>query len=77
MARAVGTEVVILDLASGTYFGIEAVGARAWEILREGHSLGEAVDMLLAEYDVARPELERDLFRLAGDLVDRGLLKTA
>ena len=28
MARTVGDETVILDLASGTYFGLDPVGAR-------------------------------------------------
>jgi len=30
IARRVGEDTVILDLASGTYFGLDPVGARIW-----------------------------------------------
>jgi hypothetical protein len=33
MARRVGNETVLLDLASGTYFGLDPVGARIWQLI--------------------------------------------
>jgi len=36
MARTVGDETVILDLASGTYYGLDPVGARIWQLMSEG-----------------------------------------
>jgi hypothetical protein len=74
MARAVGDERVILDLASGTYFGLDPVGARIWELLGEGRTLGEVCDQILEEYEVTREELERDTLRLAQELAEQGLV---
>ena len=38
----VGDETVILDLASGTYFGLDPVGARIWALMGEGKTLAES-----------------------------------
>ncbi len=74
MARTVGDETVILDLASGTYFGLDPVGARIWELLGEGRTLGEVCDQMLEEYEVTREELERDTLGLAQELSEQGLI---
>ena len=74
MARQVGNEPVILDLASGTYFGLDPVGARIWQLMTEGRTLGEIRDTLLDEYDVTREALEADLLELAGKLVEQKLI---
>jgi len=75
MARQVGEETVILDLASGTYFGLDPVGARIWELLGEGRALAEVCEGMLAEYDVSREELEQDLSGLLDALADKGLIR--
>ena len=74
MAREVGEETVILDLASGTYFGLDSVGARVWQLVGEGRSLGDICDVLLQEYEVDRATLVADVVRLAADLSARGLV---
>lgn len=76
-AREVGDEIVILDVAAGLYFGLDGVGARAWTLLAEGRSLGEAAEAILAEYETARETVEADLAALTGDLLERGLLVRA
>jgi hypothetical protein len=74
MARQVGDETVILDLGSGTYFGLDPVGARIWQLIGEGQALAEICDTLLGEYDVAREQLERDILDLADKLVAQNLI---
>ena len=74
IAREVGEETVILDLASGTYFGLDSVGARVWQLVGEGRSLGDICDVLLQEYEVDRATLVADVVRLAADLSARGLV---
>jgi hypothetical protein len=75
MARQVGEETVILDLASGIYFGLDPVGARIWQLLGEGRTLAAVCEAMLAEYEVSRGEIERDLTDLLAVLVDKGLIK--
>jgi hypothetical protein len=74
MARTVGDETVILDLASGTYFGLDPVGTRIWELMGEGKTLAEICEQMLDEYEVSREELERDTLRMAQELADQGLI---
>jgi len=76
MARQLGEETVILDLESGTYFGLDPVGARIWQLMKEGKSLAEICDVMLDEYEVSREKLERDALALAQDLEARSLIST-
>ena len=75
MTREMGDETVILDLASGTYFSLNPVGARFWELLREGKTFAQAREALQDEYDVEQNRLESDLQKLAIDLVEKSLLR--
>ncbi len=76
-ARMVGEETVILHLESGIYFGLDPVGARAWQLIQAGKSLSQACDAMIAEYDVSRQVLEQDVLALARDLVDKKLVSVA
>jgi len=74
MARQVGDETVILDLASGTYFGLDPVGARIWALLGEGKTLAQVCDVMLEEFEVTRADIERDVLELAGRLQEQQLI---
>jgi Coenzyme PQQ synthesis protein D (PqqD) len=68
-------EVVILDLGSGIYFGLDAVGARIWDLLQEPKTVNEVRDALLAEYEVQAERCERELLALLEQLAERGLIE--
>jgi len=74
IARQVGGETVMLDLASGNYFSLDPVGARIWQLLQEGRSLAEILEVLTLEYDASGEEIERDLMRLVKEFAARGLI---
>ena len=73
MSRLVGDETVLLDLASGEYFGLDCVGKRIWESVAEGDSLGAAVEVIVAEYEVEESEAQADVIEFANKLIQRGL----
>ena len=77
LAKAVGDETVMLDLANGTYFGLDPVGTRVWELLGDGKTLAEVCAIMINEFDVSRQVLENDVLRLAEDLASRGLIVPA
>lgn len=77
VARTVGEETVVLDLVSGTYYGLDAIGARIWNLLGEGRTVGDALAVMLEEYDVASEQLERDGLQLIGELIDKQLIAVA
>jgi len=74
VARKVGEELVILHLESGTYFGLDPVGARIWQLMGEGKALTEICEVMLDEYDVTREDLERDALSLAQSLAAQQLI---
>lgn len=74
IAKKVGDETVILDLASGTYFGLDPVGARVWQLITDGKKLSEICTVMLEEYEVSQGDIERDALALAQDLADKGLI---
>ena len=74
VAREVGGEMVLLDLASGTYFGLGTVGSRVWEMLSQGDvSLAQLADRIEDEFDAPRDQIERDLADLLDQLVAKQL----
>lgn len=74
LSQEVRGETVLLDLSSEQYFGLDKVGTRIWHLLREGRTLGDALETMLAEYEVDRKQIEADLDELLGDLIDAGLV---
>ncbi len=74
MSREVGDEVVLLDLANGTYFGLEGVGRYIWNSIVDGHSIDQIVDRIVTEFDVDEDQAQTDLLAFAEDLLARGLL---
>ena len=72
--RNLDGQIVILDMSSGVYYGLDEVGARVWQLMSDGKSLAQIIDELLAEYSVERGELEQDILRLSEELITRNLI---
>ena len=68
-------EAAILNLASGTYYGLNAIGARIWTLLQEPRLVQDLRAALLAEYDVDADRCERDLLDLLQQLGAEGLVE--
>ena len=72
--RELDGEAVILNLASGVYFGLDEVGTRIWQLIEQHGGLGDVLADLREEYDAAPEVLERDLVDLASQLAAKGLV---
>lgn len=70
-----GSEAAILQLETGVYYTLDAVGARIWSLLQQPTRIEQLRDTLLSEYDVAPDRLERDLTGLLDDLAAEGLIE--
>lgn len=75
--RELDGEMVLLDLSGESYFGLNAVGARAWQLIGEGASLRAIAEGLLAEFDAEAEVVQADLLALADDLARAGLIRVA
>lgn len=72
--RELDNEAVLLDLASGRYFGLNAVGTRVWTLVAGGATIDDAVAVIAEEFDAPPAEIAADVTALVDELVSRGLL---
>ena len=74
LAQEIDGETVLLDLASESFFGLDEVSTRVWQLLGEGAQEEQLIDTLLAEYDVEREVLAKDVGELLERLAEAGLV---
>lgn len=67
----------MLQLSSGVYFGLDAVGTRIWELLAAPTSLAQLVTSITREYAVEAQRSEQDIVALLNDLDAHGLVTIA
>jgi hypothetical protein len=73
--RELDGEAVLLNLKTGVYFGLDAVGTRIWQLLGEHGELARVARAVQEEYDVAAARSEADLLRLVAQLREKGLIE--
>ncbi len=74
-AQEVDDEMVLLDMNSENYFGLDEVGTAIWQAMEKDKSLQEVLDSLLQEYEVESDVLEKDLIRFVNQLLDNQLIE--
>jgi len=72
--RKLGDETILLNLKTGTYFGLDAVGSRFVELLETSSEIAAAHRVMLQEFEVTAEVLEADLLRLAEEMCAKRLL---
>ena len=74
-AQEVDGEMVLLDMNSENYFGLDEVGTAIWQAMQEKETLQEVLDVLLEQYEVESDVLEKDLSNFVDKLVESELVK--
>jgi hypothetical protein len=75
LSSKLGSEVVILNLNSGVYYGLDPVGTRIWELLQQAQPLAAIRDQIVSEFDVTPEQCEQDLIDLLKQMEQEGLIK--
>ncbi len=73
--RLLSDEAVLVNLKTERYLGLNAVGARMWNVLTTADSVQSAYEALLREYDVESSRLRADLTGFLDQLVDQQLIE--
>ena len=71
--REVDGEMVLLDMKTESFFGLDAVASDIWKLLQEGKTLQETRDELLEIYDVDPEQLRKDLEAFVENLIKNKL----
>lgn len=66
---------VILDLKSGVYYGLDAVGTYVWTLIQQPKVLSDIVAAVVDEYLVERERCVQDLQRLFGEMAQLNLIE--
>jgi hypothetical protein len=72
--RLLGDEGVLVNLRTEQYLGVNAVGARMWELLSTSASIQTALDQLVQEYEVEPARLRADLIEFIDSLLAQHLI---
>ncbi|MEH6570429.1 MAG: PqqD family protein [Halioglobus sp.] len=75
ISQEVSGETVLLDLESENYYGLDEVGTRIWQLIKETDKLQSIFDTLLEEYDVPEERLQHDMATLLTEIEGMGLVK--
>jgi hypothetical protein len=75
MSQDLQGETVILNLDTGVYWGLNEVGTRIWNLLREHETLDTILERMLMEYEVTEGHLRQDLLDILSRLIEKGLLE--
>jgi len=67
-------ESVVLDLNSGSYYGLNHVGTLLLEELQRKHSLGQAVKEISRRYQTSPVLVTNDTSKLVGQLLEQKIL---
>lgn len=70
-------EAVVLSPHTGMYYGLNEVGARAFELVATPQAFGRVVETLGAEFDVPEAQLRADLVAFFDSMIAERLVEPA
>ena len=75
--QTVGDEVVLLNMSTQQYFGLDGVATDVWQLLIEHKDIAVVTQRLTAMYSVDENTARADVQALISDLLAADLIKTA
>lgn len=70
-----GEEVVMLDMDSGFYFGLNSVASVIWGMLANEIGFEALIDQLMTQFDVERFLCEADTKELLDQLLEKNIIR--
>ncbi|MEA5593402.1 PqqD family protein [Rivularia sp. UHCC 0363] len=74
LAQEVNGEIVILHFESESYYTLDAVGTKFWQLFTDSDSVETVMQQLVEIYTVDEVALRRDVTKFVEELVEEGLL---
>jgi hypothetical protein len=77
VATELDDEIVLLNLDTGVYYGLDTVGAEVWTLLSKELDFDSIIACLLEEYEVTDDQLRADVGELLEQLLEHQLVQAA
>jgi len=71
----IGEEVVMLDMDSGFYFGLNSVASVIWGLLATEIGFEELIDRLMTQFEVERSICEADTKELLDQMLEKSIVR--
>jgi hypothetical protein len=71
----IGDEVVMLDIESGFYFGMNSVGSEIWSHLSEPITIDDLINKLMERFDIDRATCEKDTIEFMNQLFEKNIIR--
>ncbi len=71
----IGEEIVMLDMESGFYFGLNSVASVIWGLLANEIGFEELIDQLMAQFEVERSLCETDTKELLDQMLEKNIIR--
>jgi hypothetical protein len=68
-------ETILLSMQSAMYYGLDQVGSRIWELVRDPIRVSDLRDAIEREYDVEAERCEADVLAFLRELAFKGLIE--
>ena len=75
LGSELGSEVVMLSLRDGTYYGLDEVGAEIWRLVQAPTTIASIVSSLMDTYDVDAQRCRADVVSMVRVMRERGLVE--
>ena len=67
-------EMVMMEIETGSYFGVNEVGARIWKLLAEPKTVSDICDTLQLEFEVDADTCVQDVKKYLEQLIEDKLI---
>ena len=74
MTASVHDEIVMMDIESGHYYGLDDIGSEIWERLEARRTFGDLIDSLVVDYDAERAVIADDVRKLLMAMAEHGVV---
>lgn len=70
-------ECLMMNLETGRYHGVGAVGARVWELLETPKTIAQLCAQICEEFDVDEQTCQADVLKFTNDLIENDIVHQA
>lgn len=74
LASELGSEMVIMDMNSGDYLGLNEVGTDIWRMLQQPITANDIINNLLTLYEVSKEDCEKQTLAYLGQMLERNII---
>ena len=75
LSSAINSEHILLSLETNSYYGLEEVSSKIWELLKSPMSLDDIIHSLIGEYEVSKESCKQDTLLFLNALREENLIE--